>query len=96
MGDLRFICTYVDEPNGGPDMLFGSMKAMNGDHSGHVGKMFFSESNSQIALAAYIPDEMKSDINGNAWVKHVLKLIGGVEHVLRLHDEMKAEINLLA
>jgi len=83
MGGLKFFCTSVDEPEGDLELLVESMNAMNVDCkpdeeerkgcSGHVGKMIFSAGNPQLGIVAYIPDAYKNDIDGKAWMEHVLK-----------------------
>ena len=61
MGDLKFLCTSMEEPGGDLEMLVESMNATNADRnmqqklngcSSHVGKMMVSASNSQLAIVA--------------------------------------------
>merc|ERR1711972_523622 len=69
MGGLAYFCTSVDEPVGDVDMLVMCMDAMNAKSdpteeerkggSGNIGKMIFSAGDHQLAIVAYVPDEMK-------------------------------------
>merc|ERR1712100_513557 len=84
MGGLQFFSTSVDEPDGDLDLLLKSMEAMNQKCdpteeerkgcSGHVGKMIFSAGEHQLAIVAYIPDEMKKDLDAKVWLQKVLDL----------------------
>jgi len=87
MGGLAFFCTSVDEPDGDLELLEMCMKAMNAKSdptdeerkggSGHIGKMLFSAGTDKLAIAAYIPDDKKGEINPSEWLKKVLDLHGG-------------------
>ena len=77
MGDLKLFCTVMEEPGGNLDMLVESMNATNADCnmqqklkgcSSHIGKMMVSASNSQLAIAAYIPVVYEADIDGMDWL----------------------------
>merc|ERR1712066_479176 len=73
VGGLQFFCTSVDLPEGDPDLLVESMKAMNAKSdpteeerkggSGHIGKMIFSAGTEQLAVVAYVPEEKQSQLS---------------------------------
>jgi len=82
MGGLQFFCTAVEFPDGDEEMTVESMKAMNAKvdegaeerkgGSGHIGKMIFSAGAEQLAVVAYVPEEKKSVLNCEEWLKAVL------------------------
>ena len=45
--------------------------------SGHVGKMVFSASVEQLAIVGYVPDDKSATVGVQAWVEHVLGVVGG-------------------
>merc|ERR1719386_235634 len=87
MGGLKFFCTSVDEPMGDLEFMDACMTAMNQKCdpteeerkgcSGHIGKMIFSAGEEQLAICAYVPDEMKKDIDAKVWMQKVVGLFGG-------------------
>jgi len=87
MGGLKYFCTSVDEPQGDPNLLEESMKAMNAKSdpseeerkggSGHIGKMLFSAGDTQLAILGYVPEANKAELNCGEWMEHVVKMIGG-------------------
>jgi hypothetical protein len=91
MGGLDFFCTTMELPEGDLEMLELSMLAMNAEPdpegedrkgcSGHIGKMIYSASTTQLALVAYVPDnefnKSAEKVDVTAWMDHVLGVIGG-------------------
>jgi len=82
MGGLQFFCTAVEFPAGDEELLAASMKAMNAKSdpteeerkggSGHIGKMIFSAGDTQLAVAAYVPEEKQGDLSCEEWLQSVL------------------------
>jgi len=87
MGGLQYFCTSMDEPGGDLEFLEESMTAMNAKSdpteeerkggSGKIGKMIFSAGNDQLAVIAYVPEDMQKENDASAWLKHVLGMFGG-------------------
>jgi len=84
---LRMICTSVELPEGDLELLVESVKAMNtklgpvvGERTasiGHLGKMVFSARPDQLAIVAYVPEEMEQELNGEEWLGKVLERWNG-------------------